>query len=349
MSNPIFTAPNFTTQTAAQYKANLDAAVAANGPDSINIGCSYDASAGVFSIHGMDGTALSTANPGFIKFQDRNTLGYHKYISVEANQSFIDDTGSSEILNNLFGYATGVAITEAQRFFIYGVTNDDMDTVQFMLSKQRYITTSPAAASIGAPDDAVADTLGSFWSLDNIDESVFELNPCTIVGTIRMVMSSSDDWTVQALFKNDGIGQHIHHIEEGLWVPVAAGSTGAGSATYSAQAGRYTRVGSQITIWWYVFTSSTHSGSGNLRITNLPYAAVAKPAPFDLLSYGNAAFNNYDFNDAATAYVLSRLAASASELVFEQNKDNAAAVELALDTSTSWEVRGTITYTAAEG
>jgi hypothetical protein len=81
-----------------------------------------------------------------------------KYISVEANQSFIDDNGASEIINNLFGYPTGVAVSEA-RFFLYGVANDDQDTIQFMISPVSHLRTSPAAAAIGAPDDAVADDI----------------------------------------------------------------------------------------------------------------------------------------------------------------------------------------------
>jgi len=54
------------------------------------------------------------------------------------------------------------------------------------------------------------------------------------------------------------------------WVPIIAGSTSAGTATYTTQSGYYTRVGNMIfcsadVIW------NSHTGTGNLLITNLPF------------------------------------------------------------------------------
>lgn len=207
MSNPKFVAPNYTTQTASQYKANIDAAAASGGADAINIGCSYDSSAGTFTIHDMQGNALTTANPGFIKFQDQDTAGHNIYISLEANQSFIDDVGSSEIINNLFGTDTTVAWGNDCPFYIYGVANDTANAVAIMISRVPGQTLSPAVARIGAPDDAVADDARDFFSFDNIDETLYDENPCTMIGSFRMQKSASDDWTVQALDARDGIGR----------------------------------------------------------------------------------------------------------------------------------------------
>jgi hypothetical protein len=225
MSNPEFTAPDYTTQDAATYKANIDASIAASA-DWVNLGCSY--SAGTFTIHGAEGTALSATNPAFVKFQDKGTPGYVKFISVEANQAFIDDAGASEIINNLFGATTGVAWGNDCPFYIYAVANDAMDTVQFMLSRIPHRKTAPAVGEIGAPDDAVADNQYSFWSFDNIDETLYDGNPCVCVGSIRMQMSASDDWTVQALATTDGIGQFN---EQTIFV-FPEGQNGAASGTY---------------------------------------------------------------------------------------------------------------------
>ena len=209
MSNPDFVAPDYTTQTASAYKANIDASVAANGSDVINIGFSY--SGGTFTVHDAQGTALSSTNPAFVRFQDKANPGYYKYISLEANQAFIDDAGSSEIINNLFGFPTGVAVANDVTFYIYAVANDDMDTVALMISRDPWATNSPAAANIGAPDDAVADAASDFWSLDNLDETVYDSNPCTRIGSFRMQMSASDDWTVQTInTTSDGIKPRPH-------------------------------------------------------------------------------------------------------------------------------------------
>jgi len=55
----------------------------------------------------------------------------------------------------------------------------------------------------------------------------------------------------------------------GTFTPVAIGTTTAGVGTYTAQTGKYNRVGNQIivnmTIAW-----TAHTGTGNLRITTLP-------------------------------------------------------------------------------
>jgi hypothetical protein len=214
MSNPEFTAPDYTSQTAATYKANIDASIAANGNDHTNLAFTYASGTGTFTVHDAQGGALSASNPAFVRFQDKATPGQYKYISVEANQDFIDDAGSSEIINNLFGESTGVATSADVRFYLYAVTNDDMDAVQLMISRQAGRTTSPAAANIGAPDDAVADLYTDFFSLDSIDETLYDNNPCVMIGSFRMQMSASDDWTVQTIDSTDGSKQNSDRLND---------------------------------------------------------------------------------------------------------------------------------------
>jgi hypothetical protein len=228
----------------------------------------------VFTIHDAKGSALSSSNPGFVRVQDKDNPGYSKYISVEANQSFIDDNGASEIINNLFGYPTGVAVSEA-RFFLYGVANDDQDTIQFMISPVSHLRTSPAAAAIGAPDDAVADDITDFWSLDNIDETAYDSNPCTCIGSFRMAMSSSDDWTVQTIDLTDGISVKFQNdSSQGTFTPtVSADTVGSLSITYDEQVGIWSRDGNYVdfTIAIQTNTVSIGTASGSLRIEGFPF------------------------------------------------------------------------------
>jgi hypothetical protein len=228
MSNPKFTAPLYTVNDAATYKANIDASVAANGSDVVNLGFSYASGTGVFTVHDAQGNSLSSSNPAFVRFQDKANPGYNKYISIEANQNFTDDAGSSEIINNLFGLTTSVAHADDIPFYLYAVANDDMDTVQMMISRVPNAALSPAVANIGAPDDAVADTQGAFFSLDNIDETAYDQNPCVCVGSFRMTMSASDDWTVSTLDNKDGIGK----FQENRTFVVSAGQFGAASGGF---------------------------------------------------------------------------------------------------------------------
>jgi len=156
----------------------------------------------------------------------QGTPGQFVKYTVTANQAFIDDVGVSEIVDNLFGLVTSVAYASAMPFYLYAVPNDAETAIAFMISRVPHLRQSPAAADIGAPDDAVADGQADFWSIDNIDESLFESNPCLCVGSFRMVMSASDDWTVQTLDDLDGIGQFQEERTFTFPLAVMGASTG---------------------------------------------------------------------------------------------------------------------------
>ena len=60
-------------------------------------------------------------------------------------------------------------------------------------------------------------------------------------------------------------------IVSGTWTPAFAGTTIAGSFTYAAQLGRYTRVGNQVIIHAYVQISAIGvAPTGNMQITGIP-------------------------------------------------------------------------------
>ncbi len=58
----------------------------------------------------------------------------------------------------------------------------------------------------------------------------------------------------------------------GTWTPVIAGTTVAGSGTYSAQVGVWVKVGPLV---YYTFQVawSAHTGTGNISITGLPFTS----------------------------------------------------------------------------
>jgi len=171
--------------------------------DTENLGISY--ASPTFAITAKNGTALSSTNKGYIGMPSK-TPGQIITVPVNAPQDFIDDAGASEIIGNLFGASTGIAWAEDVPFYIYAVLNDAETAVAFMISRVPHMTTSPAEGDIGAPDDPVADNSFSFFSFENIDEALYDLNPCVCIGSFRMQMSASDDWTVQTLENSDGLG-----------------------------------------------------------------------------------------------------------------------------------------------
>jgi hypothetical protein len=64
----------------------------------------------------------------------------------------------------------------------------------------------------------------------------------------------------------------LDDYEEGTFTPTTIGTTTTGSVTYGTRNGSYTKIGNavhfQLRIGW-----SAHSGTGNLRITDLPFTS----------------------------------------------------------------------------
>ena len=65
----------------------------------------------------------------------------------------------------------------------------------------------------------------------------------------------------------------LDDYEEGTWTPVIVGSTSAGTATYNVQVGRYQKVGNRVSCDFYIAWSS-HTGTGSMTITGLPFTAA---------------------------------------------------------------------------
>jgi hypothetical protein len=206
----------------------LNDRVRMQGPYWENLGFTYTVGTGTFTIHSADGTALSASNPGIIVLPSKTSFGSFLKYNITANQAFIDDNGASEIIGNLFGLTTGVAFAQDVPFYIYAVTNDALNAIAFMISRIPNRTLSPAAANIGMPSTPAADIQSSFFSFDNITAADYESNPSVCIGSFRMRMSNLDDWTVQTLAANDGIGL----FQENQSFTLALGSFGAATGTY---------------------------------------------------------------------------------------------------------------------
>jgi hypothetical protein len=72
--------------------------------------------------------------------------------------------------------------------------------------------------------------------------------------------------------------------EKGSFTPVAIGTTTAGVGTYTVQSGSYKREGNTVTfrlaIGW-----TAHTGTGNLSISDLPFASASSGAPVPSMIY----------------------------------------------------------------
>lgn len=64
----------------------------------------------------------------------------------------------------------------------------------------------------------------------------------------------------------------LDDYEEGTWTPVIYGTSTAGTGTYTSQLGTYTKIGRVVHITMQVAITA-HTGTGNMRISGLPFAA----------------------------------------------------------------------------
>jgi hypothetical protein len=70
-----------------------------------------------------------------------------------------------------------------------------------------------------------------------------------------------------------GTSELLDDYEEGTFTPTISGSTSAGAGTYSVQEGRYTKVGNLVYVT-AVMTWSAHTGTGNMRLSGLPFTVL---------------------------------------------------------------------------
>ena len=85
-----------------------------------------------------------------------------------------------------------------------------------------------------------------------------------------------------------GTSELLSDYEEGDWTPVVTSSSG--SITAYIAAGKYTKIGRQVTLTWYIGVSNNGTGAGSILVAGAPFsAAVGNTALFGYnQSSGNA-------------------------------------------------------------
>lgn len=191
---------------------------------------------GVFSLLNANGLDLGINNPGYITLPSKVTPGTLVSYVLTANQSFVDDTGSSDIAGQLFGFTAtgsgGDAIAVDVPFYLYIVANDAEDTLNVALSRIPNFTTAPATSELGKNGTVPTSSQLNMFMFGDPTLGDYDTNPCICIGSIRMQMAS-DDWTVQTLSLTDGIGQY----QESILFTVPVGQFGANTTTYSVPNG----------------------------------------------------------------------------------------------------------------
>ena len=71
----------------------------------------------------------------------------------------------------------------------------------------------------------------------------------------------------------------LDDYEEGTWTPTITGSGGASGQVYSAQLGRYVKIGKQVTCWGRVTLSTLGTVTGAVRIGGFPLTSANSGLP----------------------------------------------------------------------
>lgn len=120
---------------------------------------------------------------------------------------------------------------------------------------------------------------------------------------------------------------------EGTFTPEIEGTTSAGVGTYSVQLGRYTRLGNRC-FFNAQLTWSAHTGTGNMRLTGLPFSS-------DPTAHNNSIFSILSSNITYGAGQLSGwMATGSTNFNFVLMSSGAAYTAVALDTAGNITITG---------
>lgn len=111
---------------------------------------------------------------------------------------------------------------------------------------------------------------------------VFSTSPSittpTLVGDVTLstgnvVIGTSGKGIDFSATPNTGTSELFADYEEGTFTPTIVGTTTAGIGVYTAQTGRYTKIGNRVYVNIYLLWSA-HTGTGNMRVDGLPYTSI---------------------------------------------------------------------------
>jgi hypothetical protein len=115
------------------------------------------------------------------------------------------------------------------------------------------------------------------------------------LGNVVMATSGKGiDFSATASGSGTMTSELLNDYEEGTFTPTVVGSTTAGVGVYSAQVGRYTKIGNLVTVQVYMLWSA-HTGTGNMRFGGLPFTTSSD------VSSNSAVTIGYAHNIALTA------------------------------------------------
>mgnify|MGYP001237307451 CR=1 FL=1 len=110
-------------------------------------------------------------------------------------------------------------------------------------------------------------------------------------------------------------GELLDDYETGTWTPVIGGSTTTGTASYSTQLARYTKVGNLVTLIGYVNWANLN-GTGNLVIYNIPFITSETGNHYEALAGVSTMHSAFSLSSGYTDVCLYYPAYSSNDYIF---------------------------------
>jgi hypothetical protein len=120
-----------------------------------------------------------------------------------------------------------------------------------------------------------------------------------VTGLVDISAASSGQIKFPATQNASTDGNTLDDYEEGTFTPILA-ATGGGTATYSAQVGRYRKIGSFVCVWARVNLATVGTLSGSIVVASLPFTSQNATNYFSL---GTILLENTVFSGSPTAFI----------------------------------------------
>jgi YD repeat-containing protein len=203
-----------------------------------------------------------------------------------------------------------------------------------------------AAASVtpaGSTTQLQYNNAGALGAITGVTTDGTRITASTTIGVGGATPSTSGSGiTFPATQSASTNANTLDDYEEGSWTPVLSSTGTAPTVSYSFRSGKYVKIGKQVTIYGYIQVNSATGGTGNMRISGLPFESATD----NLLSAGMSAVNGTLSWGSGTVLVFAIPEASTLIIPYAQ-RSGAAEVSLANGsmTSTDQYISFSITYT----
>lgn len=266
-----------------------------------NVGLSL--SAGRLKIVQADGTDFGTSpeDKGYVIMPHATlTSGNNVKLDITtANNYFDDASATSDIIGEEFDTTAGTAWGNGRPFFLYACNGDNTgDTnstgLKFFISPDPTLTKTSSSSNDlgyhGNPASTASDSSCFFLTSTDVT-STHTSKPCILIGSVAMTKDASDDWTVDALGENYGIGIYPWHVM--FVMPAAQMGAGAGKYTtgngpsWSSTIYRYKLgLNGQVSLLMKMSGTCTNGSDSNSCAFAAPY--VSQQITANLNSHGHA-------------------------------------------------------------